>query len=83
MLATAEENTLWRILEPGVSSPFLSSPCHCVGRERTNKETAWVSGWEFSGQIKKEEMDAFPHLLKWVDRIAEVSFLFCRDGSGG
>lgn len=29
----------------------------------------WVKGWEFS-QFTKEEMSAFPHLLKWVDRIA-------------
>ena len=29
----------------------------------------WVKGWERTG-FTKEEMQ-FPHLLKWVDRIAE------------
>jgi glutathione S-transferase len=30
----------------------------------------WVRSWEFAG-IKKEDMDQFPHLLKWIDRIAQ------------
>jgi hypothetical protein len=34
---------------------------------------AWVSGYDFSGQISENEMGEFPHLLKWIDRIAEVS----------
>ncbi|KAL8824934.1 MAG: hypothetical protein Q9191_004720 [Dirinaria sp. TL-2023a] len=29
----------------------------------------WVKGWEFSG-FSKEDMEPFPHLLKWIDRIA-------------
>ena len=27
----------------------------------------------FSGQIKEEEMKGFPHLMKWIERIALVS----------
>ncbi len=30
----------------------------------------WVKGWDKTG-FTKEEMSPFPHLLKWVDRIAE------------
>jgi len=40
----------------------------------------WVSGWDFSGEIKKEEMDQFPHLLKWIDRIAQRSAV--KSGTG-
>ncbi|TGO79828.1 hypothetical protein BELL_0021g00020 [Botrytis elliptica] len=31
----------------------------------------WVSAWDFSGAFTKEDMDAFPQVLKWIDRIAE------------
>ncbi|KAE9367025.1 glutathione S-transferase [Stipitochalara longipes BDJ] len=31
----------------------------------------WVSGYGFSEQISEAEMKEFPHLLKWIDRIAE------------
>jgi hypothetical protein len=34
---------------------------------------AWVSGYDFSGQISEAEMKEFPHLLKWIERIAAVS----------
>ena len=30
----------------------------------------WVKGWEFSG-LTMEDMQQFPHLLKWIDRIAQ------------
>ena len=30
----------------------------------------WVKGWERSG-FTKDEMQAFPHLLKWIERIRE------------
>ena len=30
----------------------------------------WVKGWEFAG-FTKQEMEPFPHLLKWIDRIAD------------
>ena len=29
----------------------------------------WVKGWDFN--FSKEDMEPFPHLLKWIDRIAE------------
>ncbi|KAI9640377.1 hypothetical protein NHQ30_011122 [Ciborinia camelliae] len=31
----------------------------------------WVSNWDFSDEITQEDMNAFPHLLKWIGRIAE------------
>jgi glutathione S-transferase len=34
------------------------------------KTWCWVKGWERTG-FTKEEMEPFPHLLKWIDRIAE------------
>ncbi|CAK4014408.1 Disulfide-bond oxidoreductase [Lecanosticta acicola] len=34
------------------------------------KTWPWVKNWERSG-FTKEEVDQFPHLLKWIDRIAE------------
>lgn len=30
----------------------------------------WVKGWEFGGLTEKD-MQAFPHLMKWIARIAE------------
>ncbi|KAL1622892.1 hypothetical protein SLS56_008573 [Neofusicoccum ribis] len=30
----------------------------------------WIAKWEFSG-LTKEDVSQFPHLLKWIDRIAE------------
>jgi glutathione S-transferase len=30
----------------------------------------WVKNWKRSGYTD-EEMSAFPHLLKWIDRVAE------------
>lgn len=30
----------------------------------------WVKGWPFSG-FTDDEMKPFPHLLKWIDRIAQ------------
>lgn len=34
------------------------------------KTWPWVKGWEKTG-FEQKEMDEFPHLLKWIDRIAE------------
>ncbi|CAK1367775.1 Disulfide-bond oxidoreductase [Cercospora beticola] len=34
------------------------------------KTWPWVKNWERSG-FTKEEVEPFPHLLKWIDRIAE------------
>lgn len=32
----------------------------------------WVKGWGSSGKITQEHMDKnFPHLMKWIDRIAQ------------
>ena len=34
------------------------------------KTWAWVKGWERTG-FTEEEMKDFPHVKKWIDRIAE------------
>lgn len=34
------------------------------------KTWPWIKNWERSG-FTKEEVGEFPHLLKWIDRIAE------------
>ncbi|KAM3414459.1 hypothetical protein BST61_g9624 [Cercospora zeina] len=34
------------------------------------KTWPWIKNWERSG-FTKEEVEGFPHLLKWIDRIAE------------
>ena len=34
------------------------------------KTWPWVKNWERSG-FSKEQVQEFPHLLKWIDRIAE------------
>ncbi|KAI0121236.1 glutathione S-transferase [Xylariales sp. AK1849] len=33
------------------------------------KTWPWVKGWDKSG-FTRQELDAFPHLLKWIDRIS-------------
>jgi len=30
----------------------------------------WVKGYAFAGAFSDEEMQEFPHLLNWIDRIA-------------
>lgn len=43
------------------------------------KSWCWIKGWERTG-FTKEEMEPFPHLLKWIDRIAERPAV--KDGIG-
>jgi glutathione S-transferase len=31
----------------------------------------WVKGWKSYSGFTDEEMSAFPHVLKWIDRIAD------------
>jgi len=31
----------------------------------------WVNAWKLNGKITQEDMNEFPHLLKWIDRIAQ------------
>jgi glutathione S-transferase len=35
------------------------------------KTWPWVKGWNRSPAFTEEDMKAYPHLLKWIDRIAE------------
>ncbi|KAF9892649.1 hypothetical protein FE257_001051 [Aspergillus nanangensis] len=32
---------------------------------------AWLNAWGSSGQITQEEMNEFPHLLRWIERIGQ------------
>ena len=48
---------------------YVPRPADHVCREQI-KTWPWVKNWERSG-FSKEEMNEFPHLLKWIDRIAE------------
>tara|TARA_R110002060_G_scaffold18900_4_gene25881 strand:- start:1461 stop:1679 length:219 start_codon:yes stop_codon:yes gene_type:complete len=61
----ARENTQSQTWEHGVSDSYAIDPS-------AHMCPAWVSGYDFSGQISEAEMKDFPHLLKWIDRIAEV-----------
>ncbi|KAJ5884073.1 uncharacterized protein N7473_010959 [Penicillium subrubescens] len=31
----------------------------------------WLNAWNSNGQITQQEMDQFPHLLKWIERIRQ------------
>lgn len=31
----------------------------------------WVSGYDFSGKIADSDMESFPHLMGWIERIAQ------------
>ena len=35
------------------------------------KTWPWVKGWKMSPAFTDDDMKEFPHLLKWIDRIAE------------
>ncbi|KAI1128660.1 glutathione S-transferase [Nemania abortiva] len=65
------------VLEIRLSGKYTGEPRdYLVGKEKGEYTIAdietwtWVNHWENCG-ITKEEMDGFPHLLKWIGRIAE------------
>ncbi|PQE22951.1 glutathione S-transferase protein [Rutstroemia sp. NJR-2017a BBW] len=75
------------VLEIRLSGKYTSEPREYLAGNGKGKYSVadigtwpWVSGWDFSGEIKKEEMDQFPHLLKWIDRIAQRSAV--KSGTG-
>jgi glutathione S-transferase len=64
------------VLEIRLSGKFTGLPREYLAGKGKGKYSVsdigtwpWVKGWERTG-FTKEEMEAFPHLLKWIDRIA-------------
>ncbi|KAI0421898.1 glutathione S-transferase [Xylaria grammica] len=67
------------VLEIRLSGKFSAGPRkYLAGKGRGKYSIAdiktwpWVNYWKGSG-ISKNEMEAFPHLLSWIDRIAQRS----------
>lgn len=67
---------VYGVLEIRLSGKYTGEPRdYLAGKGKGSYSVAdiktwpWVKNWEKSG-FKKEEVEQFPHLLKWVDRIA-------------
>lgn len=67
---------VYGVLEIRLSGKYTGEPREYLAGKGKGKYSVadikawpWIKGWEFSG-FTKEEMEAFPHLLKWIDRIA-------------
>lgn len=65
------------MLEIHLSGKYTGKPREYLAGNGTGKYSVadigtypWVAKWEFTG-FSKVQMNEFPHLLKWVDRIAE------------
>ena len=70
---------VYGVLEIRLSGKYTGSPReYLAGKSKGKYSVAdigtwpWVKGWERSG-FTKEEMEPFPHVLKWIDRIAARS----------
>jgi glutathione S-transferase len=67
---------VYGVLEIRLSGKYTGSPREYLAGKGKGKYSVadigtwtWVKGWERSG-FTKEEMELFPYLLKWIDRIA-------------
>jgi len=67
---------VYGVLEIRLSGKYTGSPRDYLAGSGKGKYSVadigtwpWVKGWERSG-FTKEEVEPFPHLLKWIDRIA-------------
>jgi len=65
------------VLEIQLSGKYTGKPREYLAGNESGKYSVadiktwpWVKIWKMSG-FTDEEMSAFPHLLKWIDRIAE------------
>ncbi|KAL7628547.1 hypothetical protein AAE478_000062 [Parahypoxylon ruwenzoriense] len=70
---------VYGVLEIRLSGKFTGEPREYLAGKGKGKYSVadiktwpWVNGWERSG-FTRQEIEAFPHLLKWVDRIAQRS----------
>ncbi|KAF3940044.1 Glutathione-S-transferase [Dactylella cylindrospora] len=68
---------VYGVLEIRLSGKYTGQPREYLAGGGTGKYSVadigtwpWVSMWEFTQAITEEDMQAFPHLLKWIDRIA-------------
>lgn len=68
---------IFGVLEIQLSGKYTGEPKEYLAGNGKGKYSVadiktwpWIKGWERSG-ISKEEVSEFPHLLKWIDRIAE------------
>lgn len=65
------------VLEIRLSGKYTGEPREYLAGKGVGKYSVadiktwpWVKGWERSGYTQ-EEMKEFPHVLKWIDRIAQ------------
>jgi len=68
---------VYGVLEIRLSGKYTGEPRdYLAGKGKGKYSVAdigtwtWVKGWQSSG-LTMEEMKQFPHLLKWIDRIAQ------------
>jgi glutathione S-transferase len=68
---------VYGVLEIRLSGKFTGEPRDYLAGAGKGKYSiadigtwTWVKGWEMSG-FTQDEMKEFPHLLKWIARIAE------------
>jgi glutathione S-transferase len=68
---------VYGVLEIRLSGKYTGEPREYLAGKGKGKYSvadigtwAWVKGYEFSG-FSEEEMKEFPHLMKWIKRIAE------------
>lgn len=72
-----ETYRVFGVLEIRLSGKYTGEPREYLAGNGKGKYTvadigtwAWVKNWERSGYTK-EDMQEFPHLLQWIERIAE------------
>lgn len=72
-----ETYRVFGVLEIRLSGKYTGEPRDYLAGQGKGKFSVadigtwpWVKNWSFGGYTE-EEMKAFPHLLKWIDRIAE------------
>lgn len=68
---------VYGVLEIRLSGKYTGEPRdYLAGKGKGKYSVAdigtwpWIKNWKLSG-FTEEEISAFPHLLKWIDRIAE------------
>ena len=68
---------MYGVLEIQLSGKYTGEPREYLAGNGKGKYSVadigtwpWVKGWAFSG-FSEEDLKPFPHLLKWIDRIAE------------
>ncbi|KAI1142639.1 glutathione S-transferase [Hypoxylon sp. FL0543] len=70
---------VYGVLEIRLSGKFTGEPKEYLAGKGKGKYSVadiktwpWIKGWERSG-FTRQEVEQFPHLLKWIDRIAQRS----------